>query len=97
MLRFFCKKGNVHQQNQDNLFIVVDGDVKFFGVFDGHGPYGHRVSSFCQGRILQKMREHPDLDHTLIMEGERSDLILDALKQIFQEVQKELVDQYEQH
>jgi serine/threonine protein phosphatase PrpC len=54
-----CKKGAVHSENQDNIFIIDDGDVKYLGVFDGHGPFGHRVSSFCQLRFMRMINECP--------------------------------------
>ena len=31
---------------------MVDGDVKIFGIFDGHGPNGQLVSSFVMGQML---------------------------------------------
>jgi hypothetical protein len=51
-----CQKGNATSQNQDNMFILVDNDVKIFGVFDGHGIHGHRVSSFACGKMLDYVR-----------------------------------------
>lgn len=62
-----CKKGgghdsrntNVylpHKQNQDNFFIVVDSDIKLFGVFDGHGEFGHLVSAYASGIMLDYIR-----------------------------------------
>ena len=38
------------------MFILVDGDVKIFGIFDGHGINGHLVSSFAQGRMVEFIR-----------------------------------------
>jgi serine/threonine protein phosphatase PrpC len=50
-----CRKGN-RDQNQDNMFIVVDDDTKIFAVCDGHGDDGHRVSSFVCARLLNYIR-----------------------------------------
>ena len=32
-----CQKGKMSEQNQDNIFILLDGEVKIYGLFDGHG------------------------------------------------------------
>lgn len=39
--------------NQDNLFKVKFGDLNYsyYGVCDGHGPYGHLVSEFIKSNI----------------------------------------------
>ena len=44
------------KQNQDNFFCVTDNELKIFGVFDGHGEYGHLVSSYAQGIMLDFIR-----------------------------------------
>ena len=44
---FMCKRGKHNRQNQDNMFIIIDGSMKLFGVFDGYGPKGHLVSAFA--------------------------------------------------
>lgn len=44
---FACKKGlKPESPNQDDFFILSVDDWGIFGVFDGHGPYGHDVSNF---------------------------------------------------
>lgn len=44
---YACKKGfKPESPNQDDFFIISIDDWKLLGVFDGHGPYGHDVSSF---------------------------------------------------
>ena len=55
-IEFQCNKGNETEMNQDNLFILIDNDVKIFGVFDGHGINGHRVSSFACGKTFEYIR-----------------------------------------
>lgn len=46
---FACKKGlKPESPNQDDYFILRVADWGIYGVFDGHGPYGHDVSSFVQ-------------------------------------------------
>lgn len=44
-----CKKGlKPESPNQDDFCIFRADGVAIFGVFDGHGPYGHDISAFCQ-------------------------------------------------
>ena len=55
-VEFTSKKGQVQNLNQDNMFIIITdskvGVLKIFGVFDGHGPFGHKVSKYVQSRLL---------------------------------------------
>jgi len=66
-IEYVCKKGGGWQsmntsyflpkkENQDNFFIVTDSELKIFGVFDGHGEFGHLVSSFASGIMLDYIR-----------------------------------------
>ena len=57
-IEFSCKKGrnSSHPQNRDNFFAVMDGDFKIFGMFDGHGIFGHVVSGFAAGCMLDFLR-----------------------------------------
>lgn len=55
-IEFSCRKGMVTETNQDNLFILIDGEVKIYGLFDGHGQNGHIVSSFAQSKVLDFIR-----------------------------------------
>lgn len=48
-----------NKQNQDNFFVVADSELRIFGVFDGHGEFGHIVSSYAQGIMLDYIR-HKD-------------------------------------
>ncbi|CAD7957956.1 unnamed protein product [Amoebophrya sp. A25] len=45
---FACKKGlKPESPNQDDFFLFqVDNSCGIYGVFDGHGPFGHEVSHF---------------------------------------------------
>lgn len=44
---YACKKGlKPESPNQDDFCILVTDGVSVFGVFDGHGPYGHEVANF---------------------------------------------------
>jgi len=51
-----CRKGRTSETNQDNFFILLDGDVKIYGLFDGHGQNGHQVSSFAQSKFMDFIR-----------------------------------------
>jgi len=58
LIEFQCKMGGGHEflntyfylpikQNQDNFFAVSDAELRIFGVFDGHGEFGHLVSGYA--------------------------------------------------
>lgn len=66
-IEFQCKKGGGFQSysanyfmpnkpNQDNFFVVTESDMKILGVFDGHGEFGHLVSSYASGIMLDYLR-----------------------------------------
>ena len=48
--------------NQDTTLIKLNvGDIKgfnLFGVFDGHGKYGHFVSQFCRDYFIKAMEQY---------------------------------------
>ena len=49
-----CKKGLKSDcPNQDDYFIIVDNKSKLFGVFDGHGPFGHDISDYVHSNLPQ--------------------------------------------
>jgi len=45
---YACKKGAKSAPNQDDFFILIDGDTTILGVFDGHGLFGHYCSYTIQ-------------------------------------------------
>ena len=51
-IEFSCKKGQHGHINQDNFFVIVDGDTKIYGLYDGHGAKGHLISSFAMGTMV---------------------------------------------
>ena len=55
-IEFCSKKGQIGPYNQDNFFIVVEGDIKIFGVCDGHGLEGHKISQFVMGNLLDYIK-----------------------------------------
>lgn len=56
-----CKKGlKPESPNQDDFCIFrVDG-VSLFGIFDGHGPYGHDISAFVQEALPRAFVQDAD-------------------------------------
>jgi len=49
---YACKKGlKPESPNQDDFFIFIIDDWGLFGVFDGHGPYGHDISNFVHDQL----------------------------------------------
>lgn len=55
-IEFLCKKGQHSSVNQDNMFCIVDGDVKIYGIFDGHGENGHFISNFAMSMMINYVK-----------------------------------------
>ena len=97
-VEFMCKKGRINKQNQDNMFILLDGDVKIIGLFDGHGFNGHQVSSFAQGKMLDFIRnKNGNFFGQKNLETASNDQIKRKIKQAFKYVQKCLKEQYKNY
>lgn len=85
-----CKKGGGYEslntnfflpkkQNQDNFFVVIDAELKIFGVFDGHGEFGHLVSSFASGIMLDYIRNRDKaLRHRYLFKDGKHQLIISS-------------------
>jgi serine/threonine protein phosphatase PrpC len=43
--------------NPGNMFAIVDGDTRIFGLFDGHGPQGENASKLAASTALKFIRE----------------------------------------
>lgn len=56
---FVCQKGVKKdmsiQQNQDDFVVARVGDTAVYGVFDGHGPKGERVSSLVASQLPEHL------------------------------------------
>jgi len=51
---YVCKKGlKPESPNQDDFCIFCTDGSSVFGVFDGHGPYGHDISNFARGKLVE--------------------------------------------
>jgi serine/threonine protein phosphatase PrpC len=56
---YSCKKGlKPESPNQDDFCILVTDTVSIFGVFDGHGPYGHEIASYTHERLPEAVIKH---------------------------------------
>ncbi|KAE8696800.1 putative protein phosphatase 2C 35 [Hibiscus syriacus] len=55
----FLHKDAVERENQDSFCIKTqiqgNPNVHFFGVFDGHGPYGTQCSNFVEDRLIEML------------------------------------------
>jgi len=55
-----CKKGlKPESPNQDDFCIFRADGTSIYGVFDGHGPYGHDVSAFVQEALPRCFAQDP--------------------------------------
>jgi len=56
-----CKKGlKPESPNQDAYCVYRVDQIGIYGVFDGHGPYGHDVSNFVQEKLPRAFVEDRD-------------------------------------
>ncbi|KAF4687289.1 hypothetical protein FOZ60_004162 [Perkinsus olseni] len=64
-LGYACKKGlKPDSPNQDDFAIFIKDNWQMYAVFDGHGPYGHVVSKFCQDTLPELITDDPNFqDH----------------------------------
>ncbi|CAI2365044.1 unnamed protein product [Moneuplotes crassus] len=77
------------------MFILINdskqGCLKVFGVFDGHGPFGHKVSKYVQTKFLTEYIIQNDyLKPEMINTPERFEDIKRELINIFLDIQDEL-------
>mmetsp|Transcript_56123 Transcript_56123/g.99927 ORF Transcript_56123/g.99927 Transcript_56123/m.99927 type:complete len:378 (+) Transcript_56123:41-1174(+) len=58
---FVCKKGKKdNSANQDSFSVlVVEGKFALYGVYDGHGKFGHHVSARAKELMTKLFLEHP--------------------------------------
>lgn len=86
---YACKKGlKPESPNQDDFCIFVTDSFSMFGVFDGHGPYGHDISNYA----------HEMLPETLVKDPRFSDepeQLQQALKEAFPSTHHKCTDEAE--
>ena len=68
-IEFSSRKGRIGRYNQDNFFTIVDGIVKIYGLFDGHGPFGHLISGFAMGNMLDFVKNSWCFKEREILDG----------------------------
>jgi len=80
---FTCKKGLKSDiPNQDDFCVIVNGPSVILGVFDGHGPHGHKVSDYVCKNLPQTLLSRPDWETSP----------LEAMKESYPICQKQLLD-----
>ena len=80
--------------NQDNFFAIQDGDIKIFGVFDGHGLNGHCSSSFAMGSMVDFLKNRKNkLDWTKASNEEVEKL----MRKCFRYAQDKLKEQFKDY
>jgi serine/threonine protein phosphatase PrpC len=62
--------------------------MKIYGVFDGHGIYGHLVSSFVAGTMLNYVRNHDRTFTQKKLEQASDEHINRILKKCFKHCQR---------
>eukprot|EP00742_Colponemidia_sp_Colp-10_P001241 GILJ01001337.1.p1 GENE.GILJ01001337.1~~GILJ01001337.1.p1 ORF type:complete len:422 (+),score=56.29 GILJ01001337.1:71-1336(+) len=63
-LGYVCQKGlKPEMPNQDDFAILEDyeKDCHFYGVFDGHGQWGHQVANYVRRHLPKHILEHEQL------------------------------------
>ena len=57
----FIAPQNPSKPNQDALLMTHDkkSSALIIACFDGHGDYGHDISSFCKGFMQKELPVHP--------------------------------------
>eukprot|EP00358_Blepharisma_japonicum_P003472 CAMPEP_0202949060 /NCGR_PEP_ID=MMETSP1395-20130829/14907_1 /ASSEMBLY_ACC=CAM_ASM_000871 /TAXON_ID=5961 /ORGANISM="Blepharisma japonicum, Strain Stock R1072" /LENGTH=372 /DNA_ID=CAMNT_0049651739 /DNA_START=38 /DNA_END=1153 /DNA_ORIENTATION=+ len=61
-----CKKGlKEDPHNQDDFTVLVDKAFQFFGVFDGHGAYGHEISNFIHLLLPKLIIKHEQFEENI--------------------------------
>mmetsp|Transcript_81010 Transcript_81010/g.224087 ORF Transcript_81010/g.224087 Transcript_81010/m.224087 type:complete len:361 (-) Transcript_81010:150-1232(-) len=85
---FACRKGRKGSMpNQDNFLILQAGSMAVYGVFDGHGTHGQKVSSFVAPTVVQYLAGSPSLNKDPVA----------ALRSAFVRVQEDCVLQQRRH
>ena len=79
------------------MFIIIDGNMKLFGVFDGYGPKGHLVSAFAQSKFVEYLTKKGSNKKFFEPKNlrEKDDKAIEIqVRKAFKYVQKELKQQY---
>ncbi|CAG9332429.1 unnamed protein product [Blepharisma stoltei] len=61
-----CKKGlKEDPNNQDDFTVLLDKAFQFFGVFDGHGAYGHEISNYIHLLLPKLIIKHEQFEENI--------------------------------
>ena len=77
--------------------MVVDGDLKIYGIFDGHGQNGHLISNFVMGSMLDYVKNSKvfrDKDINNLSEHVQDAEMTKAIRCCFKYAQEKVKDQY---
>ena len=58
--------------------MIVDGDTKIYGLFDGHGVKGHLISSFAMGTMVDYIKNSKCFKNLNISEMNGGEPVTDA-------------------
>jgi len=76
--------------NQDSMAAVPLGTMDLFGIFDGHGEFGHKVSAYVANNLPDQIRQRlPEIEKAGMDEG-RATL---PLQEAFRETHQSLLAQ----
>mmetsp|Transcript_8046 Transcript_8046/g.26935 ORF Transcript_8046/g.26935 Transcript_8046/m.26935 type:complete len:413 (-) Transcript_8046:1336-2574(-) len=76
--------------NQDSMAAVSLGTMDLFGIFDGHGEFGHKVSAYVANNLPDQIRKRvPDIERAGMDEGRATP----PLQEAFRETHQSLLEQ----
>ena len=98
-----CRKGKNRENeeekiNQDNLFKIKYEDLNlfFYGVCDGHGPFGHLVSSFIKTYLPIVLYKNLNINlsqNNTINNNNYNSLLYKSIKDSFSQVDYKLINE----
>lgn len=95
-IEFISKKGGQDGPNQDNFFIIVQGKqgkIKIMGLFDGHGLYGHKISSLVMSFMAEYIKHSKYFSEKKLNQMSEED-IKKAIRKCFRYSQDKAKEQF---
>lgn len=77
-----CRRGLKEGFNQDNFFLVSKSYLLIAGIFDGHGPYGHIVTSLSRKLLPEYLISDLEISNNPIL----------SLQYSFRKTQEQIVE-----
>lgn len=97
-IEFTSRKGHMNHQNQDSFFVIMDGDVKIYGIFDGHGVNGHLISAFTQGEMVRFIKNSYQFSQKNLLSKNATDQeVTKAIRCCFKYAQEKARAQYKEY